>query len=381
MANSHSDLDQFLSGVAQDAKPGERLPPIRELMRRFGVSQMVVQRAFDTLKAQGLIASEVGRGTYFRGGRRGETVSLAASAPALARPAGPRSVLLLRRSVSITRGRVLVEALQRRFAADGHKVLEVSYTDPDHARSLLRGLPHFDACVIQSSFKTIPIHLLALLREKSEVLAIDGAALVGTELEAVGMEWGEPLSRAVELLRQQGHESIAYATTSSPLFAVEMGRRRFESLRTSLPDCQLHEIALPYLPDEDYAAALVANLREQADGSGRLPFTALVAWGVENGASFKESLAQAGLPVPSALSVVLLGRTDLVNEHSDFFDTVGCTVADQAEYLYEAVRNRWANPGGAHGLRFIPVTMREGKSTAAPVKATLAASHGKRLRR
>ena len=360
MANFRSDLEQFLSGVAQDAKPGERLPPIRELMRRFGVSQMVVQRAFDTLKAQGLIASEVGRGTYFRGGGRSDQPLPAASGAA--RAAASRSVLLLRRSVSITRGRVLVEALQRRFEADGQRVLEVSYTDPDHARTLLKGLPRFDACVIQSSFRTIPIDLLALLREKSEVLAIDGAALVGTEIEAVGMEWGEPLSQAIAMLRQQGHTSIAYATTSQPLFAVQMGRRRFEALRKSLPDCELHEIVLPQLPDEEYAAALVEAVRERADGNGRPPFTALVAWGIENGTRFKETLAQIGLAVPLALSVVLLGRTDLPNEHGDFFDTVGCSVADQAEYLYQAVRNRWAHPATAHGLHFIPVTVREGKS-------------------
>jgi DNA-binding LacI/PurR family transcriptional regulator len=360
MAPTRTDLEQFLSGVAQDAKPGERLPPIRELMRRFGVSQMVVQRAFDGLKAQGLIASEVGRGTYFRGGNRGDYTTHAAAMPS--RAASSRSVLLLRRSVSIARGRVLVEALQRRFAADGQRVLEVSYTDPDHARTLLKGLPRFDACVIQSTFRTIPIDLLALLREKSEVLAIDGAALVGTEVEAVGMEWGEPLSRAIALLRQQGHTSIAYATTAQPLFAVQMGRRRFESLQAALPDCQLQEIVLPQLPDEDYAAALVAAVQERAGGAGRPPFTALVAWGIENGAGFRESLAQIGLAVPQALSVVLLGRTDLPNEHGDFFDVVGCSVADQADCLYQAVRNRWAQPASAHGLRFIPVTAREGKS-------------------
>jgi DNA-binding LacI/PurR family transcriptional regulator len=360
MAHSRSDLEQFLSGVADDAKPGERLPPIRELMRRFGVSQVVVQRAFDTLKAQGLIASEVGRGTYFRGGSRGDQPMAASSGSA--RAAASRSVLLLRRSVSIARGRVLVEALQRRFAADGHRVLEVSYTDPDHARTLLKGLPRFDACVIQSTFRTIPIDLLALLREKSDVLAIDGAALVGTEIEAVGMEWGEPLSHAIALLRQQGHTSIAYATTSQPLFAVQMGRRRFESLQNSLADCKLHEIVLSQLPDEDYAAALVDAVRERAGGAGRPQFTALVAWGIEDGARFKEALAQVGLAVPQALSVVLLGRTDLPNEHGDFFDVVGCSAADQAEYLYQAVRNRWAHPSAAHGLRFIPVTVREGKS-------------------
>lgn len=366
MTNTKPELDEFLAQLAQDAQPGDRLPTIRELMRRFSVSQAIVQRAFDSLKSQGLIASEVGRGTYFRGG----SASLSSpSAPAPARANnGPRSVLLLRRSVSVHRGRVLIELLQRRFAADGHKVLEVSYTDPDHARTVLRGLPRFDACVIQSSFRTIPIDLLAAVREKSEVLAVDGAALVGTDVEAVGMEWGEPLGRAVAMLRARGHGAIAYVTTSQPLFAVQMGRRRLVSLQSELGDeVALHEIALSQLPDGGYAEALVEALREQAQ-AGRLPFTALVAWGIENGAALREALAQLGCKVPSDLSVVLLGRTDLPNEHAEFFETIGCSVEDQAEALYQAVAHRWANPAAPFGVRLIPVTRREGASVAAPAR-------------
>jgi DNA-binding LacI/PurR family transcriptional regulator len=365
MASSRSDLEQFLGQLAQQAQPGERLPTIRELMRRFGVSQMVVQRAFDALKSQGLIASEVGRGTYFKGGAAGGAAPV--HAPSM-RPAGPRSILLLRRSVSVQRGRVLIETLHRRFAAEGHKVLEVSYTDADHARTVLRGLPRFDACVVQSSFRTIPVELLASLREKSDVLAVDGAALVGTDVEAVGMEWGEPLGRAVDLLRAQGHTAIACAMTAQPLFAVQMGRRRLQGLQSALPGCQLHEIALPQLPDEDYAGALVQALRERAGDSGRAPFTALVAWGIENGPALREALARAGWSVPRDLSVVLLGRTDLPNEHGDFFETVGCSVADQAESLHEAVRQRWADAAAPFGLRFIPVTHRPGGSVAAPAR-------------
>lgn len=363
MGNPRADLEQFLHEQAQDARPGDRLPPIRELMRRFGVSQVIVQRAFDALKSQGLIASEVGRGTYFRGGGHPPAPQPGGGTNAPRTP-GPRSILLLRRSVSINRGRVLIETLHRRFSADGDKVLEVSYTDPHHARTVLKGLPRFDACVIQSSFRTIPVDLLAALREKSEVLAVDGAALVGTDVEAVGMEWGEPLAHAVAALRARGHQSIACAMTSQPLFAVQMGRRRFASLQAELSECQLHEIALPQLPDEEYAAQLVESVRGCADANGRLPFSALVAWGIENGAAFRESLARVGLAVPSELSVVLLGRTDLANEHAEFFETFGCSVADQVEQLHAAVHERWAHPAAPYGLRLIPVTWRAGESVA-----------------
>jgi hypothetical protein len=367
------DLGQFLEELARDARPGDRLPTIRELMRRFGASQMLVQRAFQNLKARGLIESQVGRGTYFRAhGSRPAAAATASSrldAAERSRPAAVKSVLLLRRSISIARGRVLVEGLQRRLAADGHRVLELSYTDPDHALTVLKGLPRFDACVVQSTYKTIPIGLLAALKEKSDVLAVDGAALVGADVEAVGTEWGEPLAAAVALLQQHGHLRIGFATTSHPFLATQLGRRRFEYLRKTLIGVELQEIAVPLLPDEDYAATLAGMLKTSLGTAGHLPFTALVVWGIEDGAKFRSLLSDIGIAIPAALSVVLLGRTDLVNEHADFFHTVGCSVSDQVETLHRAIHARWADPSGPYGVRLTPVTARAGASVAGPPKA------------
>lgn len=364
MRNSISELEQFLDELARDAQPGDRLPTVRELMRRFSASQMVVQRAFQNLKARGLITSQVGRGTYFRGEGGPVIISPAPSvAPsASSQPQAVKSVLLLRRSISITRGRVLLEGLQRRFTADGHQVLEVSYTDPNHARTVLKGMPRFDACVIQSTYKTITIDLLAALKEKCNVLAVDGAALVGADVEAVGMEWGEPLCRAIALLQQRGHRRIAYATTSHPFLAIQLGRRRFDYLQNTLTDIELHAITVPHLPDDDYETVLVKMIKDSLDASGLPPFSALVAWGIEDGAKFRGLLSDIGIGIPSSLSVVLLGRTDLENEHADFFDTIGCSVADQAEYLHQAITARWANPSIPYGVRLIPVTSRAGQS-------------------
>jgi hypothetical protein len=66
------------------------------------------------------------------------------------------------------------------------------------------------------------------------------------------------------------------------------------------------------------------------------------------------------------VSVVLLGRTDLANEHADFFDTIGCRVADQIEQLHQAVVARWADASLPYGVRMIPVASRAGASVAAP---------------
>lgn len=372
MRHPPRELERFLHELAASARPGDQLPTIRELMRRFGASQTVVQRLFTEMKEKGLIESQVGRGTYFLGERSRPSASLESrhatgSAPPAPRSSGPgvKSVLLLRRSISIVRGRLLVEGLQRRFAADGHRVLEVAYSDPGHARAVLKSLPRFDACILQSTYRTIPIELLASLRDKTEVVAIDGAALVGADVEAVGTEWGTPLDVAVARLRELGHRHIAFATTSHALLATQMGRRRFEHLRATLHDTDLQEIVLPMLPDEDYAARLVDEVRSRCTEPGHAPFTALVAWGIEDGAKFRALLSEIGIEVPGALSVILLGRTDLPNEHAGFFETIGSSVEDQIEALYEAVRARWAQPSAPHALHFTPVRARSGASVAA----------------
>src|SRR5688572_5437890 len=140
MQSPEQELGRFLEALADEARPGDRLPPIREVMRRFGASPVLVQRAFHDLKTRGLIESEVGRGTYFRGQDAAPPAPPeggAGMAPRT-RAAATRSVLLLRRSISIARGRVLVEGLHHRFASEGHPVLEVSYTDSEHARTVLK---------------------------------------------------------------------------------------------------------------------------------------------------------------------------------------------------------------------------------------------------
>src|SRR5688572_17202966 len=93
-------LDQYLEELARDARPGDRFPTVRELMRRFGASQMLVQRSLQSMKNRGLIDSQVGRGTFFRGIGGPIGTAMSAGSDAVSRPRAPavKSILLLRRS-------------------------------------------------------------------------------------------------------------------------------------------------------------------------------------------------------------------------------------------------------------------------------------------
>ena len=359
MINTPSALERYLDDLARGAQPGARVPSIRDLMRRFEVSQTIVTRAFEVLRDRGQISSEVGRGTFFQAGEaRAERKAVARPVPA------SRSVLLLRRTVSIQRGRLLIQGLQRRFTDAGHRVLELSYTDAKHAHEVLRGLPSFDACVIQSTFETITIGMLATLRDKANALAVDGAALAGLDVDAVGMEWGEPLGAATGLLQQAGHRQIAYATTTHPFLANQLGLRRWAQLANGHPELDLQTLSVPKLSYEDYEGALVELIKSKLDAAGRLPFTALVCWGIEDGNRFQALLAEIGIDIPKQLSVVLLGRCDLANEHGNFFETFGCDVSDQIEFLYRAINKRWEQPDRPYALELIPLTHRAGRSVA-----------------
>lgn len=367
MRNTTSELESFLDDLKIHARAGDKLPTIRELMRRFGLSQTAVQRVFQNLKAAGVVDSQIGRGTFFLSpGAKviGSETRVDFALTGISKPAVSRSVLLLRRSISIIRGRVLIEKLHQRFMDAGHNVLEVSYSDPAHARAVLRGLPRFDACVIQSTFKSIPVELLAAIREKADVIAVDGVALLGADVEAVGTEWGEPLDQAVRKLMQCGHKKLAFAATSQPLLATQLGFRRCDYLQSSLGDVSLQTLKVPMLPDEEYAQCLVSSLKACMDEDARLPFTALIAWGIEDGARFRQMLQDIGVSIPDSLSVVLLGRTDLFNEHSGFFETIGCSVEDQVESLYSAVDRRWSDSTLPYGVHLTPVTRLPGASVS-----------------
>lgn len=373
MQTASSALEQYLDELAGHARAGQRLPTIRELMRRFGASQMLVQRALAGLKARGLIESHVGRGTHFVDAASGtashELVrarpGMPESSASRQHAAAARSVLLLRRSVSVRRGRVVLDELQRRLAAEGCRVLEVAYNDPEHALMVLRALPSFDACVVQSTYKTIPIAMLAALRETTSVIAVDGLALVGADVEAVGMEWGAPLALAIARLQSAGHRSIGVAMTSQPFLAAQLGWRRLAQVREAPGAPALHELAMSGLPDGSYFEEMLQAMQSlRQAGRGRLPFTALVAWGIEDGAALRERLAAMGLGASRELSVVLLGRTDLDSEHAGHFHTVGCAIADQVDALRQAIARRWIDPASGPGVTLVPLTERQGASVA-----------------
>jgi len=69
-------LDQLRVLIAEgDYTPGDRLPPERVLMTRFGVTRNVLRKALDTLEREGAIWRHVGKGTFVASHGSGNTLA------------------------------------------------------------------------------------------------------------------------------------------------------------------------------------------------------------------------------------------------------------------------------------------------------------------
>lgn len=351
-------LQTYLRALAMNAGAGEKLPTIRQLMQDFSLSQALVQRVLEALREEGLIVSQVGRGTFFTGGQ-----PVAESSVDRAKPANGRSVILLRRPLQNQRGRIVLDRLQEGLAAQGDVTLEVAYSDPDHARHVLQTLPRFDACIVQNSFDIMPIEMITAIRRRTDTIIVDGAWLVGTDIDAIGFEWGEPVERAVRMLTETGHERIVLVTSANNFLANEMGLHRYRSLRArpDLAEALQPEIRIPHQAPRAYEEAVIAAL--EAAGVFAAPErSGVIVWGIESGRRLCALLAARDVIVPADLSVVLLGRTDIDDESGGLFHTIGYTATRQADAVLDRLRRRWEDPALPYELMLLPVEERPGPS-------------------
>ncbi|WP_338564831.1 substrate-binding domain-containing protein [Erwinia sp. E_sp_W01_6] len=257
----------------------------------------------------------------------------------------------------------MLQKLEDRLTSAGSKVLEVSYNDADHARLAIQGLPAFDACVVQSSFKIIAIQTLQAIREKASGIILHGLGLTGTEVDCIGHDWGSSVSQALRILSGKGHKQIGFVTTDRPFMANLMGIRRFLNWcdeRQYSADEYL--IRMPVVIQGDYEMAVAETLQQKRKSTGKLPFTALICWGVEHHARLLEAMSLSHIKVPEELSVILLGGPDEAQNHSSAFTTLGSTAELQAEGIFKNIGERLANPTSAPKVTFLPAELYEGTS-------------------
>jgi DNA-binding LacI/PurR family transcriptional regulator len=363
---SSSDLVlRSLYDLIDGLEDGARLPTVRELMRSFHVSQAAVQRAFGSLAAEGLVTSQVGRGTFvIRSG------GMAPGAPGRAGKA--LDSLLILSNASMNQRCVLVQNhIVEEMAAGGSKVVQLSYHNTGHLLEILGSLPRFDAAILQSHYENIPVRLLHLLQEKATALTVDGHSLSGVDIDRVGTDWEDALQLALRHLEGLGHREIGLISLGAMAQPILSVRRAFErAARERRRDLRLHApILLKNVvhPSQDVGDALKKALAGLRGPDGTLPFTAVVLVGISDTFGVAQALDKLGIPVPEALSVYILGHRDVAAEHLDRFTVAGSSHRDAAEQLMSTIRNRLGAPAMPPQIVYLPCdeTVR-GSTAAAP---------------
>ncbi|OUR77322.1 hypothetical protein A9Q83_11515 [Alphaproteobacteria bacterium 46_93_T64] len=343
MTNANREgLEQMLRDLIRSGRAGDRLPTVRSMMSRFGISQGVVQSVLEVLRGEKLISAQVGRGTFVAvDGEIAPSNSSLVSEDNTNLEQG-RSVLMLSRHAATARSRQASRELQKQLSEDGIQSLQVTYSDVDHALLALRALPKFDACVLQSHFELVNIDLLWFLRQRSRIIVLDGATITGIDVDSVASDWRSALDLALQHLFEQGHQKIAFATSSAEARPIDATRQHYESMRRwgDWEDKLLPPILLDHVPGEERVEEIQKQLVEYRGSDGKPEFSALMIWGVTNGEILLDALSRLDWRIPEDVSVVLLGHVDVESEHKNFFTVAGTCAMDAVKNIQESIQRR-----------------------------------------
>lgn len=307
--NIRSWVDKTLSA----AETGDRLPTVRQIMRRFSTAQRTVEEALRPYMESGRLHSRPGAG-----------IVIADPAERKPRHDYEGDLLVLYRTSDSRLARNLLQEMESRLKARGISILQIGYTSDEQALSVLERIGRFKTCLLQVNFEVLSIAFLAALHRHVDSIVVDGVSATGIDVDSVGTNWREALSVAFRLLRDQGHERIAFLTSAHHARQIAMARREFQLLGEQMPDpdgCPLIEI--DRLPGSYQISDIATALERLKRDDGTLPFTALICWGVVEGFVLERALSNAGQEIGRDLSVVLLGSVDFPSEHLGRFDVVG----------------------------------------------------------
>jgi DNA-binding LacI/PurR family transcriptional regulator len=322
---------------------GARLPTVRDLMKKHQVSQATVQEALDHLRREGLLVSQVGRGTYVT-----RTAAAVRRRDSGAGDAALDSLLILSNASMNERCVLVQNHIVQEMARHDAKVVQISYHHTDHLLQILSSIPNFDAVVLQSHYESIPIRLLNLLQQKTRALVVDGHSVAGVDIDRVGTDWEDALELALRRLVDLGHRSFGLVSINTMAQPILSARRAFarhaaigrEGLAFHAPIVleQVHHPAHGVLDALEEALAPLRN------SGGRLPFTALLTLGITDMLGVTQGLRRLGLRLPDDLSLIVLGHRDVPSEHLGVLTIAGSSQREAAERLVETIRRRIDHP-------------------------------------
>ena len=341
MPDRREDISAWIAAEIERLSPGDRLPTMREMMRRFGTAQRVIEAALAPHVASGRLVSRRGLG-------------IVVTEPP--EPVDPweADVLVLYRLSASRLARNLLMELEHRIKARGHRILILGFSDEDQALSILARLGRFRVCLVQVHFELITLPFLARLSEHADQVVVDGISTTGVGVDAIGTNWREALAVAMRHLRGKGHARIGFLTSNHPARPISMARQEYLRQAEQMPGGGWL-LALDALPGDYPARDMTAALEALRDPAGALPFTALITWGVVDGHLVDRALGALRLVPGADLSVVILGSVDFQSEHLDRFDVVGNSNAEKIDTFEQGVLSRLDPGGPPPATHYLPI--------------------------
>lgn len=311
---------------------GGRLKPLRELTRHHGVSQVTIRNAIRRLEDEGILRSQVGRGTFVLKNFQVDGIS------------AMRTVSILREDYPSQRIDEISRTLHRGIVDRGHKSLVVTYSDVRHAMDVLATSTVSDAYVLLAPAPMLSVEMLAFLRKRTSVVLLAGLVAFGVDVDVIGTDYNYSIKFALDHLTERGHTRIGFAS-GEPFSRISV---RYDMFRL-----QMQSRGIPFSEDMavlgqtrggDWPTPQIRHRFDELLAAHRgkpLPFTALLVWSYASAAGILESCKEYGLSVPDDLSIVVADSPDLDVRYADVLTMVGRPSEQVTESLLARIDKRW----------------------------------------
>lgn len=356
---SSNGLAAELRKLVADMPAGARMPTVRQLMGQYSVSQHLVQSALEQLRAEGLVTSFVGRGTFV--GARPATGTQS------------RGVLTLVYDSPYERSELIASSLHRALIQRGYDSMIVTYHDKE-ALDILRGGRRYDACVLQPRRSEVHGALLALLREIGDHVVIEGQTADGLDVDAISNDPGTCVELTLLHLLGLGHKRIAWVSEEGDSIFFQNCVRFFEIARRFLGAAP-EDMPVVYAAmsrSERRFENLAGALAPLFEGPPDKAPTAVVVASFSDGASVMEAFEQLGIAVPDAVSVIKVGTPDIASDHLGRLAIVGRPTFQVMETVLARLEWRWQNPAAPYATLFDQPVFAPSASTGPPRRQPIA---------
>lgn len=269
---------------------GARLPSVRALMKRYGVSMQTVGVALKQLKAERLLTAKRGSGLYVSQER-------------------PKPFIVLHRSQFSSRLTDAIEASVLRYIGEaGWHCLVSRYDDMQLTEKDIFAAPRASAHIIKAELVN-PAYprFLQICQQNVPVVAVNRnpGDLAMDYVASDGREIFQLLIQHLELL---GHRSFGFLVNEPHVFEIEQRIKLLDEVLASRGFAPAHIIDCETKFGEDGSHQAYAALRRYLQKHRRRsPFTALICASSVVGLAVLRAFYDSGVRVPEDCSVAAFG--------------------------------------------------------------------------